>query len=162
MIPTIAVVVPLYSITARIGLHDTLGILVLTFMAFQIPMSMWLLRSFFQSIPVSIEEAAFIDGCTRFQTYRRVALPLAKPGLAASAVLIWVYCWNDFIIPITLTSSDSHRVVSTGLYYYITIFGIEWGLLMAAVALVLIPALLAFSFLQRSFVSGLTAGSTKG
>lgn len=162
MIPTIAVVVPIYSIAARVGLHDTFAVLILTFAAFQIPMSMWLLQSFFLSIPESIEEAAFIDGCSRFQTYWRVALPLARPGLAASSVLVWVYCWNDFIIPITLTSSDSRRVVSTGLYYYITIFGIEWGLLMAAVALVLLPALLTFGFLQRSFVSGLTAGSTKG
>jgi len=161
MIPTIAVVVPLYSIASQTGLLDTLTALVLAFTAWQVPMSVWLLRGFFQGIPQSLDESALIDGCSRFQAFRKIILPLSRPGLAAAAVLVWIYTWNDFIIPITLTASDAHRVVSIGLYYYITVFGIEWGHLMAAVVLVLAPAILAFAFLQRSFVSGLTAGATK-
>lgn len=162
MVPTVALIVPLYSITSELHLHDQLVTLIVVFTALQVPLTLWLLRGYFESIPASVDEAAMIDGCTRLQVFTRIILPLSRPGLAAAVVPIWVYVWNDFIIPVALTASDGNRVVSIGLYYYITVFGIEWGKLMAAVTLVLVPTVICFGILQRYFVSGLTAGSIKG
>ncbi|MHB1005490.1 MAG: carbohydrate ABC transporter permease [Chloroflexota bacterium] len=161
MVPTVALIVPLYSITTQLQMHDNLGTLILVFTAFQIPLTLWLLRGYFQNVPAELDDAAMIDGCSRLQVFTRVILPLSRPALAAAAVPVWVYVWNDFIIPIALTATDSNRVVSIGLYYYITVFGIEWGHLMAAVTLVLVPALIAFAFLQKNFIAGLTAGAVK-
>jgi ABC-type glycerol-3-phosphate transport system permease component len=123
-------------------------------------MVLWIMKSFFEAIPAEMEEAALVDGCTRFQAMWRVALPLSWPGLSASAILVLVYVWTEFILALTLTSKL--RTITVGLYYYMTGYGIEWGRLTASVMLALVPVLLAFFLFQRRFMAGLTAGALKG
>jgi ABC-type glycerol-3-phosphate transport system permease component len=162
MIPGIAVLVPLYMIMSQVGLHDTYWSLILIYSAWQVPTVLWLMRGFFEGIPRDLEEAALIDGCGPLQAFYRVIAPLTRPGLAASAVVVFVYVWNEFIIALTMTASDEMRLVPVGLYYYISAWGVEWGKLMAAVSVALLPAVILFMILQRNFIQGLTSGSTKG
>lgn len=160
MIPGTVILVPLYVIASRLALLDTYLVLVLVYTAWRVPMVLWIMKSFFEGIPVEMEEAAMVDGCGRFQAMWRVALPLSGPGLAASAILVLVYVWTEFILALTLTSKL--RTVTVGLYYYMTGYGIEWGRLTASVILALVPVLIAFFLFQRRFVQGLTAGALKG
>ena len=160
MIPGAVIMVPLYVLAGRLRLLDTYLVLVLVYTAWRVPMVLWIMKSFFEAIPAEMEEAALVDGCTRFQAMWRVAFPLSWPGLSASAILVLVYVWTEFILALTLTSKL--RTVTVGLYYYMTGYGIEWGRLTASVMLALIPVLIAFFLFQRRFMAGLTAGALKG
>ncbi len=162
MIPGIVVLVPLYLMANQVGLQDTYLGLVLVYAGWQVPTAIWLMRGFFESIPKDLEEAALIDGCTPFQAFVRVILPLTRPGLAACSMVVFIWVWNEFIIGLTLTSSDQMRLVPVGLYLYVSSFGVEWGPLMAAVCVALLPVVGLFVVLQRQFVEGLTSGGTKG
>ncbi|HEY8370335.1 MAG TPA: carbohydrate ABC transporter permease [Thermodesulfobacteriota bacterium] len=162
MIPGIVVLVPLYLMANQVGLQDTYLGLVLVYAGWQVPTAIWLMRGFFESIPRDLEEAALIDGCTPFQAFVRVILPLTRPGLAAASMVVFIWVWNEFIIALTLTSSDQMRLVPVGLYLYVSSFGVEWGPLMAAVCVALLPVIGLFVVLQRQFVEGLTSGGTKG
>jgi ABC-type glycerol-3-phosphate transport system permease component len=162
MIPGIVVLIPLYLLATQVGLLDTYWGLILVYTTWQIPTVLWLMRGFFETIPQELEEAALIDGCSRLGAFYRIIWPLTRPGLAAAAIIVFVNIWNEFIIALTLTTSDDKRLLPVGLYYYIGAFGIEWGKLMAAVSLALIPIILLFIFLQRSFIKGLSSGSIKG
>jgi ABC-type glycerol-3-phosphate transport system permease component len=162
MIPGISILVPLYALASQVKLYDGFTILILVCTAWQVPTVMWLLKGFFETVPRELDESALIDGCSRWSAFYRVILPLARPGLAAAALLAFVFVWNDFLIAFTLTVSHSRRVVAVGLYQYISQYGIEWGELMAAVILALLPVLAMFWALQRHFISGLTAGAMKG
>lgn len=162
MVPGIVILVPLYMIASAVGIIDTYFVLVLVFTAWQVPAILWLMRGFFESVPRDIEEAAEIDGCTRAGAFLRVVLPLARPGLAAAAILVFVYVWNEFIIALVLVSSDRMRVLPLGLYFYISAFGVQWGQLTAAITVAIVPAIAVFVALQRHFIEGLTRGATKG
>ena len=162
MIPGIAVLVPLYMIATQIGLHDTYWALIIIYSASQVPMVLWLMKGFFESIPKELDEAALIDGCGPLQAFYRIIAPLTQPGLAAAAIVVFVYVWNEFIIAMTMTASDDMRLVPVGLYFYVSAFGVQWGQLMAAVCVALIPAIVLFILLQRWFIQGLTSGATKG
>lgn len=162
MIPGISILVPLYYLASKAKVYDTYGILVTVYATWQLPTVMWLLKGFFEAIPRELDDSALIDGCTRWSAFYRVILPLAQPGLAAAALLTFIFVWNDFLIAFTLTVRNSRRVVAVGLYQYISQYGIEWGELMAAVMLALLPVMGLFLLLQRRFISGLTAGATKG
>jgi multiple sugar transport system permease protein len=160
MIPGAVIMVPLYVLAGRLALLDTYLVLVLVYTAWRVPMVLWIMKSFFEAIPVEMEEAALVDGCGRLQAMWRVAFPLSWPGLSASAILVLVYVWTEFILALTLTSKL--RTVTVGLYYYMTGYGIEWGRLTASVILALVPVLIAFFFFQKRFMQGLTAGALKG
>lgn len=162
MIPGISILVPLYALASKVKLYDSYTILVVVCTSWQVPTTMWLLKGFFEAVPRELDESALIDGCTRWSAFYRVILPLARPGLAAAALLTFIFVWNDFLIAFTLTVSNSRRVIAVGLYQYISQYGIEWGELMAAVVLALLPVLALFLALQRHFISGLTAGAMKG
>ncbi len=162
MIPGIVVLIPLYLLATRVGLLDTYWVLILVYTAWQIPAVLWLMRGFFETIPRELEEAALMDGCSRLGAFYRIIWPLTRPGLAAAAVIVFVNVWNEFILAATLTTSDDKRLIPVGLYYYIGAYGIEWGKLMAAVCIALLPIILLFIFLQRSFIKGLSSGSVKG
>lgn len=162
MIPGIAILVPLYLIAVRLGIYNTRLVLVMIFAAWQIPSAIWIMRGFYQSIPYELEEAAYIDGCSVFQAFTRIVVPLTQPGIAAVSILVFIFVWNDFLVCTSLTSTDSMRLVQVGLYQYISSYGILWGRLMAVAMMALLPVLALFIVLQKRFIHGLTAGATKG
>jgi ABC-type glycerol-3-phosphate transport system permease component len=162
MVPGIVTLIPLYMIAVQLGLHDTFVALILVFSAWQTPTVVWLMRAFFENIPRELDEVALIDGCSRLGAFYRVVLPLAQPGLAAAAILVFVWVWNEFIIALNLTASHSRRPLTVGLYFFVGETGIQWGSMAAAATLALLPAIALFAMLQRRFIEGLTAGATKG
>jgi multiple sugar transport system permease protein len=162
MVPGVVTLIPLYLIAVRLGLHDTFIGLVLVFSAWQTPTVVWLLRAFFENIPRELDEVALIDGCSRLGAFYRIVLPLAQPGLAAAAILVFVWVWNEFIIALNLTATHSRRPLTVGLYFFVGETGIQWGSMAAAATLALLPAIALFAILQRRFIEGLTAGATKG
>ena len=131
------------------------------FTAWQIPGTLWLIRAFLDGVPVELEEAAQLDGCSKLGAFMRIVLPQLTPGLIASGLMVFVYVWNEFIIAVSLSSQQSMRPVSVGLYFYISEFGIEWGKVAAAAILSLVPVLVLFFVFQRRFIHGLTAGALK-
>jgi len=115
MIPGISIMAPLYVVATRVGLHDTYWILILIYSAWQVPSIVWLIRGFFESVPRDLEEAAMIDGCSRLRAFYQIVLPIAQPGLAAAAILVFVYIWNDFLIATAFTISEPMRMMQVGL-----------------------------------------------
>ena len=162
MIPPVVMLVPLYMLSVKIGLYDTHFLLILIYTAWRIPVLTWILRGFFEKLPKEIIEAGTLDGCSKPMIFYRLILPISKPGIVAAALLSAVYVWNDFLVSSTFTSKDSLRMLSVGLYQYITQYGIQWGNLMAAVIISIIPMVILFVLLQRHFVEGMAAGAVKG
>jgi ABC-type glycerol-3-phosphate transport system permease component len=162
MMPGVASLVPTYLLAGKLGLLDTYAVLILVYSMWQTPLVVWLIQGFLESVPATLDQAAMIDGYSRLGAFYRVVLPLSKPGLAASAIVVFVYAWNEFIMALTLTSADNMRLAQVGLKYYISQYGIQWGELAAAVILSIVPVLILFVLLQRWFVYGLTSGALKG
>lgn len=162
MIPGIAILVPLYFLAVSLGLYDTYGVMVVIYTAWQIPTVIWMLKGFFESIPTSIEEAGRVDGASHWRVMVQLIFPLAVPGIAASAVISFVYVWNDFLIASTMISTDDKRLVAVGLYNYLSQYGIVWGQLTAAVIVSIVPMVIVFALMERRIVAGLSAGATKG
>ena len=162
MIPPVVMLVPLYMLSVKIGLYDTRFLLILIYTAWRIPLLTWTLRGFFEKLPKEIVEAGTLDGCSKPMIFYRLILPISKPGIVASALLSAVYVWNDYLVSSTFTSKDTLRMLSAGLYNYITQYGIQWGNLMAAVMIAVIPMVVLFVLLQKHFVEGLAAGAVKG
>ena len=162
MIPPVVMLVPLYMLSVKIGLYDTRFLLILIYTAWRIPLLTWTLRGFFEKLPKEIVEAGTLDGCSKPMIFYRLILPISKPGIVASALLSAVYVWNDYLVSSTFTSKDTLRMLSAGLYDYITQYGIQWGDLMAAVMIAIVPMVILFVLLQRHFVEGLAAGAVKG
>lgn len=162
MIPPVVMLVPLYMMSVKIGLYDTHFLLILIYTAWRIPVLTWILRGFFEKLPKDIIEAGTLDGCSKPMIFYRLILPISKPGIVAAALLSAVYVWNDFLVSSTFTSKDSLRMLSVGLYNYITQYGIQWGNLMAAVMISIVPMIILFVLLQRHFVEGMAAGAVKG
>ena len=162
MIPGIAILVPLYFLAVQLGLYDTYAVMIIIYTAWQIPTVVWMLKGFFESIPDSIEEAGRVDGASHFRVMVQLIFPLAIPGIAASAVISFVYVWNDFLIAATMISTDDKRLVAVGLYNYLSQYGIVWGQLTAAVVISIIPIVIVFVLMERRIVAGLSAGATKG
>jgi len=162
MIPGIAIIVPLYSIAVHVGMYDTLWVLVVVYSAWLVPTLIWLLRGFVANVPNELEEAARVDGCSRLGAFYRITLPLLKPGLLAGGVLVFIHIWNEFIVGYSLVLGNEHRLLQVGVYFFVTENGIAWGPLTAAAIASVLPVVLAYSFLQRSFIQGLTSGAVKG
>ena len=162
MIPPVVMLVPLYMLSVKIGLYDTHFLLILIYTAWRIPVLTWILRGFFEKLPKEIIEADTLDGCSKPMIFYRLILPISKPGIVAAALLSAVYVWNDFLVSSTFTSKDSLRMLSVGLYNYISQYGIQWGNLMAAVMISIVPMVILFILLQRHFVEGMAAGAVKG
>jgi len=162
MIPGISIMAPLYIVATKVGLLDTYWIQILIYSAWQVPSTVWLIRGFFESVLPDLEEAAMIDGCSRRRAFYQIILPIAQPGLAAAAILVFVYVWNDFLIGVAFTTSGTMRPMQVGLYLFIRDLGVEWGRFMAYTMIGLIPILILFGFLQKLFIQGLAAGATKG
>ncbi len=164
MIPGLTNIIPLYIFMQNVGLIDTRWALVITYTAINLPLGIWLLLGFFQSIPVEVEEAALMDGCTPMGTFLRIALPLVLPGLAAVSILTFVVAWNEFVIALTFISTSTLKTYQLGLYEFLTtdatVFS-RYGNLHAAAVLGLIPTLIGYLFVQRYFITGITRGAIK-
>jgi multiple sugar transport system permease protein len=162
MFPPIAVVSPLFLMVNALGLRDTLLALVLTYTSFALPLAIWLLVSFFGRLPREVYHAARVDGCTPAQALRYVIAPMARPGLTAAGLLVFIFSWNEFLLALTFTSTDASRTVPVGIALFPGLHEIPYGEIAAAAVLVTVPlAVLAFVF-QRRVVEGLTAGAVKG
>ena len=161
MIPGIAILVPLYNLSVQVKLYNTLTGMVLVYTAWNIPLVVWLLKGFFEKVPLELEEAARMDGCGRYKCFYLIVLPLARPGMLAAAIMAMMAVWNDFLIGFTLAVSEQKRLLPFGLYTYISNVGVDWGQLMAATVLALLPVLFAFLIMQKWLVQGLMAGAVK-
>lgn len=162
MMPGVAILVPLYHLAVVTHLYDTYAAMILVYAAWNVPILVWLLRSFFDTVPRELEEAALVDGCGRVRAFYRIVLPMSRPGLLSAAVLVIMYVWNDFLIAFTLTIDDPRRTLSVGLYTYVSNYGIDYGHLMAATIVALVPVVAVFFLLQRHLISGLMSGALKG
>jgi multiple sugar transport system permease protein len=141
-------------------LYDTRIGLILLYCTFNLPFAIWTLRPTMDGIPKELDEAATVDGASTWQVIREVIWPLARPGLAVTLILTWVFAWNEFLLAATLTSFNA-RTITTGLSEYVTTTGTEWGTMAAISIFTLIPALIIFSVVQRHIVAGLTFGAVK-
>jgi multiple sugar transport system permease protein len=145
----------------KFHLVDTYMSLILIYGAFNMAFSIWILSSFFASIPVEIEEAAWIDGATRFGTLRRVILPLALPGLVTAFIFTFIAAWNEYVIALTLMSSPQREPLTVGLTSLIGQYQIQWNFLFAGSLIAIIPVVILFASIEKYLVGGLTAGSVK-
>jgi multiple sugar transport system permease protein len=161
MISGISVIVPLYIMFLRLGLLNTYWPLLCIYVTQALPISVWLLKAYFDSIPPELDESALIDGCTRIQLLWRVILPTSKPGLVAVALYTFVVVWREFIIAATFVGKESLKTMPVGIYMFFTELGIEWGKLGAASMLVALPPILIFFTFQRWFNPGAITGALK-
>jgi arabinogalactan oligomer/maltooligosaccharide transport system permease protein len=162
MFPGVVMAIPLYLLLDALGLLDTLGGLVLVYATTSVPFSTWTLKGYFDTIPRDLEEAALLDGASRFTTFRVVILPLARPALAVTGLFSFMTAWNEFVLAATFTSDPRHFTLPVVLQRYVSDYGTEWGRFAAGAILVSLPVMALFFALQRHFVEGLTAGGVKG
>jgi N,N'-diacetylchitobiose transport system permease protein len=162
MVPLTALVIPIFLLMDGFGAVDTLASVIVTYLAFIVPFMVWTLRGFVANIPVELEEAAMIDGCTRTGAFMRVVFPLCAPGLVATAIFAFIQSWNDYIIAYVLLRSPDHQTLTVWLASFTTQHGTDWGPLMAAATLTSVPVVTFFLLVQRYVTSGLTAGAVKG
>ena len=162
--PPIAIAAPLFKLWTDIGIYDTLLGLVPPFLAFTLPLTVYILTSFFREIPKELEEAALVDGATRFQAFRKVVVPLSAPGLVTAGLLSFVWAWNEFLLAITLTSSPDARPVPPALAFFTGSqkFEVPLGTITAATVVITVPLVILVLVFQRRIVAGLTAGAVKG
>lgn len=162
MLPAQAISQPLFAIFQKMGIFDTKLGLIIVYSAMGIPMSFFVMTSYYKTISTALEEAAYIDGATFLQTFLHIILPLAKPGLVTIALLQFINTWNEFYFALMLTSGDKARTVPIALNYYMGTFANNYSALFAAVVLTVLPTILVFIILQRQVMESLTAGAVKG
>ncbi len=164
MFPQVSLVTPLFQIERSTKLFNTWPGLILPYITFALPLTIYILSSFFREIPWELEKAAKMDGATPFQAFRRVIAPLATPGLVTAAILAFIQCWNDFLFSISLTSSNAARTAPAAISFFTgsSQFDDPTGSIMAAAVVITIPIVLFVLFFQRRIVSGLTSGAVKG
>lgn len=162
MIPVIINIIPLYLMLSQVGLLNSIFTLMITFQILIIPLNIFLLKNYFETIPQELEEAALVDGCSRFGILRRIIIPLSTPGLAIASVLAFRFSWNEFLLPIVLSNRPDSLVFQVALYQFISIYRIEWGYLTAGINIALIPIVVLMLLFQKQLIQGLTVGSLKG
>lgn len=161
MLPVAVIIVPLFLIFSRIGLIDSLFGLVLVYTVLNIPFCTLVIRGFFQRIPVTLEEAALIDGCTRFQSIIRVVLPVMRAGMISTGVFAFIGAWNELFFNSIFINSEANKTIPAGINMFIGKYNIDWGMISATGILALIPVGILFAIIQKYLVSGLTAGAVK-
>jgi multiple sugar transport system permease protein len=162
MIPVIAFAIPLFAVFSTFNLLDTLTALILAHTASKLPVAIWLLLGFIQDLPREIEESAQVDGAGTLRTLIQIVTPLIAPGLGASAVITFLFTWNDLLLALTLTSSKDAQTLPVGLTNFVTQYGIDWGPMSAAGVLMVIPTLIFVWFAQGLLVKGLISGAVRG
>jgi ABC-type glycerol-3-phosphate transport system permease component len=162
LLPTAAIIVPLFITLRVLNLVNTYWGLILVYMIITLPLSVWMLTSYFRNIPVELDEAAIIDGASRLGCLFRITLPLSLPGIASVVVYAFVTTWNEFIFALCFATDSSVKTLPIGLAEFSTEFNTDWGAVMAASVVMTLPIAILFLSMQRLFVGGLTAGATKG
>jgi len=164
MFPAISTVGPLFDMWRNLGLYDTYPGLIIPYLTFALPLAIYVLVAFFREIPWDLEQAAAVDGATPMQAFRKVIVPLAAPGVFTAAILVFIFCWNDFLFAITLTSSDASRTVPAAMAFFTgeSQFTAPNGSIAAAASLVTVPIIIFVLIFQRRIVAGLTSGAVKG
>jgi multiple sugar transport system permease protein len=164
MFPQAALVGPLFNMWRSIGIYDTWIGLIIPYLTFALPLSIWTMSAFFRQIPWEMEQAAQVDGATAWQAFRKVIVPLAAPGVFTTAILTFFFCWNDFLFSISLTSTDAARTVPAALAFFQGASQFESAVpyVMAASVVVTIPVVILVLLFQRRIVAGLTSGAVKG
>jgi multiple sugar transport system permease protein len=162
LVPPSILFIPLYAQIRTFGLSDSLAGLIAAYPSFTVPFVTWLLMGYFESIPVELEEAAMIDGSTRFGAFRRIILPLSAPGVLAASLYAFTQAWNEFLYALVFITNVKLRTLPVGLSSFITGDVYGWGFLMAGAVLTTLPVIAVYIYLQKYMVEGLTAGSVKG
>jgi multiple sugar transport system permease protein len=162
MFSPVIVVISLFKIVAGLGLLDTYLSLVLANAVFTIAFTIWMMNGYFRSIPMEIEEAALIDGCTRAQTITRIMIPIAVPGLVTAMIYAFIFAWNEFLFGLTFIQSKEKMPLVIGLYQFVGRWTTQWELLNAAAFLAIIPVLVLFYLIEKRLVAGLAGGAIKG
>jgi trehalose/maltose transport system permease protein len=166
MFPSIAILGSLFDLVRRFGLYNNLLSLVITYLVFTLPFTVWVLTSFFQSLPKELEEAAYVDGCTPLQTLYKVMLPLVAPGMVTTGLLAFIAAWNEFLFAVSFLQTPENRTVPLAIFLFATSSGggyeIPWGAIMAGTIVVTIPLIVLTLIFQNRIISGLTAGAVKG
>jgi multiple sugar transport system permease protein len=161
MFPPIATVSPVYLGLSALGLRDSLWGLLIPYTTFALPLTLWLLSATFRQIPDSLYRAARVDGCSAFQAFWHVLLPIAAPGIATAAILVFIFAWNEYLFALTLLSSPHRRTVPVAISLFAGEHAEPWAQLFAASLLATLPLFLLTALCQRHIVSGLTAGAVK-
>lgn len=162
MISPVVIVIPMYNMMSTMGLLDSHIGLILLYIGLQIPFSIWLLKSYFDTIPIELEESAQLDGCNRLQALRYVLIPSVLPGIVVVMIFNFVFAWAEFVMAYTLLTESALYTVSIGVYAFDGEYGTAWTLIAAAAVLAMIPMLIMFLALQRYFIRGLAEGAVKG
>ncbi len=160
MMPPVATIIPIYIIMKKVRLLDTPWALIIIYLSFNLPFVVWMMKGFFEDIPRAIEESALIDGCSEFAVFRKIALPLVAPGLAATAVLIFIFSWNEFLFALILTGTRA-VTLPVGIIGFMKETGINWGYMAAGGMLALVPVVIFTILVQKHLVKGLTMGALK-
>jgi ABC-type glycerol-3-phosphate transport system permease component len=162
MLPQVSLVPPLYLALRSLNLIDTYAGLVLPYLSFALPLSIWLLVGYFRQLPLELEDAALIDGASRVQALRHVVLPLAWPGIATAAILTFLYCWNEFIFALSFTLGPERQTAPVAIALFRGRYQVPWGQILAATVVTTLPVVAVVLAFERRIVQGLTAGAMKG
>lgn len=161
MAPSFLAAITFFVISRRIGLYDTIWLLIIIYILLNLSWVIWMMRSFFDEIPIEIDEACMVDGCTRFSALSRVILPLSKPGLISTTIFCLILSWNEYFFALILTSVNA-KTLPAAITSFLTVQGLMWGQMTAAGTVVMLPILIFVAFVQRHLIRGLTMGAVKG
>lgn len=162
MFPQITIVSPLYLVLRALRLIDTYPGLILPYLTFAMPLTVWLLVGFFRQLPYDLEEAALVDGATRWQAFTRIVLPSAAPGVATTAILTFLFCWNEFLFALSFTLGPDRQTVPVAIALFRGQYQVPWGQILAGAVVATVPVVAVVLLFQRRIVQGLTAGAVKG
>jgi multiple sugar transport system permease protein len=161
MFPLVVFLIPLFILMRNLRLVDTHLSLIITYLTFGLPLSIWLLKGFYDNIPPQLEQAARIDGATRFQAFWKIVMPLSSPGIIATAIYAFIQAWNEYVYALTFLNSDSLLTLPVGLQRFFAEYSTNWPGLMAASFIMSVPVVVLFLVLQKHFVRALTEGAVK-
>ena len=162
MIPMVINIIPLYIMLNNVGLLNSLVALVLTFQILIIPLNIFLLKNYFESLPKELEEAALIDGCSKIGALIRVTIPMSLPGFLIAAILSFRFSWNEFVLPVVLSNKPDSMIFQVALYQFISLYRIDWGYLTAGINIAIIPVVVLMLIFQKKMIRGLTLGAVRG
>ena len=162
MFPGIVLLIPYFTMASRLQMLNTYPVLILAYTSFSLPFCVWMMKGFFDGIPVELDEAATIDGCSALGAFLRVVLPLSLPRVVATAIFSFLVAWNEYLFAVVLATRENMYVVTVGIASNIGQFRIQWNELMAEAVLATVPTILLYAFLERHLVRGLSAGAVKG